>query len=250
MLLTPSSMVDSNSLKSGRYLLCPSSGKTFITDRCNYSLRQQGRGKKWVIFTFFPVSKRTIFLWNAHINLNMGKENIEDFRYLVPNRLSDIIRLIIVLARDKYFFRSVKGIEGTLRDIPQSGPNWMKVAKEHPEFFRFSEDGTLIVLLIRFFKNTTPKPDELVEPLTVEETQKLVDQAIALHDKQLARYQRNSFRMPFYGTLIASGVSLFISIIGILGNNNSLRTLNKDTNIKLDSIKQRLDVITQKNKVV
>ena len=146
----------------------------------------------------------------------------EDDRYLEPHRLSDVIRLITALSVDEQSFRTTKGLNESLRDPPNSVEEWFEVAKEHPEFFRSNRDKTHIVLLIRYLQN--PNSDDKKPPLTVPETQKLVDQAIALHDKQLARYQRNSFKFPFYGTLTAAAVALlvgFANIILVLNSSNN-----------------------------
>ncbi len=71
-----------------------------------------------------------------------------------------------------------------MRDNPKSSESnsWLELAKDHPEFFRFSElEGgeKSAGLLIRFLKNgKDEKNNDLRDPLTVNEAQKLVDQAI------------------------------------------------------------------------
>ena len=174
----------------------------------------------------------------------MKGKNTDNF-YLLPNRLTDLIRLLVVLAVDKHSFRSEDGLSGILRDTPRSSTKWLDLAKEHPEFFRFNKEFTSICLLIRFLQKVDVADGELRDPLTVDQTQKLVDQAISLHDKQLARYQRNSFRFPMYGAIAAAIVSLVVGLVNIY----SLVSNNDKTDKKFEVITQKLDsfkIIQQK----
>lgn len=162
-----------------------------------------------------------------------SKDNV----YLLPNRLSDLIRLLVVLSVDKHSFRTEQGLTGILRDTPRSSKKWLELAKEHPEFFRFNKDFTSICLLLRFLQQVDVPDGELREPLSVDQTQKLVDQAIALHDKQLARYQRNGFRFPMYGAIAAAIVSLVVGLLNIY----SLLSNNDKTDKKYEVITQKID---------
>lgn len=133
--------------------------------------------------------------------------------YLLPNRLSDVIRLIVVLACDKQSFRTESGLEGMLRSKPLSADNWLTLAGEHPEFFRPNKENNKTVLLIRFIQKVDTHEGEVREVLSVDQTQKLVDQAIALHDKQLARYQQDSHKAPVIAAYIAAGAAVIVGII-------------------------------------
>ena len=157
-------------------------------------------------------------------------KNKPDSQYLIPDRLADVIRILVVLAVDKHSFRSEVGLEGILRGKPKSAISWLELANEHPEFFRFNKEQTSIVLLIRFLQKVDVTEGELREPLTVEQTEKLVDQAIALHDKQLARYQRDSSKNAITAAYIAAFSTVLVGVFTWFSSMDS----NKDikTNLK------------------
>lgn len=162
--------------------------------------------------------------------------------YLIPNRLSDVIRLIIVLSVDKQNFRKEEGLTGTLRDTPKSGDSWLEIAKDHPEFFRFGKDKLSIVLLIRFILMKDVEDGELRPPLSVDQTQKLVDQAISLHDKQLARYQRNSFKTAIWAAYIAAAATL---IAGVISYAIAIHS-NQDFKTDIEIIKSKLETMEKR----
>ncbi|WP_146897756.1 hypothetical protein [Adhaeribacter aerolatus] len=165
----------------------------------------------------------------------------KDDVYLKPYRLSDVIRLIVALSIEKPSFRNHKALEESLRDTPKSADNWLQIASEHPEFFRLNKDNDHVILLIRFIKQPgQPIEGEYRAPLTVEETQKLVDQALVLHDKQLARYQRDSFKTPIRGAIITAIVSLIIA-----GSNTFFMMYNnKNADIRSEKIYTKLDTLS------
>jgi hypothetical protein len=129
------------------------------------------------------------------------------YDYLKPNRLSDVIRLISVLGLDTEFaYRKAEGLNVVLNGPPLSSTEWFEVAKAHPEFFKFNVKETTIVLLVRFLNRITVEGAETYPHLTVDQVQKMIDQAIALHDKQIARLQKNSFLVPV-GTAILAAIT-------------------------------------------
>ncbi|WP_026109792.1 hypothetical protein [Flavobacterium sp. WG21] len=153
------------------------------------------------------------------------------YEYLKQNRLSDVIRLISVLGvDDTYSFRKNDGLTTTLNGKPKSAKDWFEIAKEHPEFFKFNLAGDNVVLLFRsLFK---PNSDNKRDPLTIDQTQKLIDQAISLHDKQIARLQKNSFLMPIFTAIIASLTTGLVSFLTLKNNNESIKKIDK----KVDDI--------------
>jgi hypothetical protein len=54
--------------------------------------------------------------------------------YLMPNRLSDVLRAIQVMGADQYYCRTINEWTSGLGD-PMSATSWDKVFWEHPEFF-------------------------------------------------------------------------------------------------------------------
>ena len=164
-------------------------------------------------------------------------KNKPDSQYLIPDRLADVIRILVVLAVDKHSFRSEVGLEGILRGKPKSAISWLELANEHPEFFRFNKEQTSIVLLIRFLQKVDVTEGELREPLTVEQTEKLVDQAIALHDKQLARYQRDSSKNAITAAYIAAFSTVLVGVFTWFSSMDS----NKDIKTNIEVIEAKLD---------
>lgn len=150
-----------------------------------------------------------------------------DNSYLIPNRLSDVIRLIIVLAVDRTNFRTEDGLLKALQDHPNSAETWLGLAKDHPEFFRFNKENTSIILLMRYLMQRDVQEGELRPPLTIDQTQKLTDQAIALHDKQLARYQRDSSKTAVTAAYVAAAATIIAGVISYLiaiNANNDIRS--------------------------
>jgi len=165
-------------------------------------------------------------------------KKIKDNSYIITHRLTDIIRLIVVLSVDKHSFRSEDGLVSILHGKPKSVNSWLELAKEHQEFFRFNKEEDKIVLLIRFLQNVEVAEGELRPPLSVEETQKLVDQSIELHDKELARYQRDSAKTAIHAAYISAAAIIIVGLITCWVTANTNTDMENDIKI----IKQKLEI--------
>jgi hypothetical protein len=150
--------------------------------------------------------------------------------YLIPNRLSDLIRLISVLGiHEEFAFRKNDGLEKTLNGKPRSGKEWFDIAKEHPEFFKLNTDTNSITLLVRFL-NRKPNGQKFDYPaLSSIETQKLVDQAIVLHDKQISRFQ---LLIPVYLAILAL-------IVNLIPHDNGIDKLEKKIDNLVEIVKKK-----------
>jgi len=124
-------------------------------------------------------------------------------RYTIENRLADVIRLITVLAIDKHAFRTIGNLQDAIRGLPSSAKTWLEIAHQHPEFFRPNGGETSIALLIRSYLPINE--DNTREPLSIEETQKLIDVAISMYEKEIEQSQKHSHLFP----LIVAGIALF-----------------------------------------
>jgi hypothetical protein len=159
-------------------------------------------------------------------------------RYTLEGRLADVIRLISVLAIHSDTFRSEDGLVRSLNDEPTSHnkKKWKAIIEEHPEFFRSSAEKDHFALVIRsYFEPEVRTGDEKIKtpiqmrrPLTVEETQKLIDVAITLHDKEVE--SRNGFVKWF--PIIVALITFMGVALSIYFNGKS----NAVTNAKLDSL--------------
>ena len=139
--------------------------------------------------------------------------------YLQPGRLADVLALIQVLAYDRHAYRSEDGLDDELQRKPAIGDTWMALAQQHPEFFRVRNDPTRkprVALLARYVLDHQQLPDgeEKRPPLDVSVTNKLMELAIQLHDKQLERKNRwKSVVLPMAVAVVAAGASITAAVI-------------------------------------
>ena len=124
-------------------------------------------------------------------------------KYVKDGRVEDVLSLLQVLALDSASHRSEGGLKTELSSDPSSAESWLKMAKEHPEFFRVAEGkGHSISLVAR---HVSKESGEKRLPLTAEQTQALLNTAIELHDRQIRRSQRWTVLIPIWVAVI-SGV--------------------------------------------
>jgi len=135
--------------------------------------------------------------------------------YTKPGRLSDVLALIQVLALDQATYRSEPGIiEKELLGSPKSAEEgWMALAQEHPELFRINTESEHGLSLIA--RHVLPHAKgERRPPLSADFTQRLIDTAIDLHDRQVNAAERWKSFMPLWTAIIAAlvtGVLLMVS---------------------------------------
>lgn len=159
-------------------------------------------------------------------------------KYLKKNRLSDVIRLLSVLATDeKFSFRKSDGLDTTLNGKPKSSNEWFSIVEDHPEFFKFNQAKDTAVLI---FRSCLPELNGKRAPLSIDQTQKLIDQAISLHDKEIARLQKNSFIIPIATALIAALTTGIVAYCTLSGSNDDIK--------KIDKKLKRIEIILQ-NKI-
>jgi len=162
--------------------------------------------------------------------------------------LSDVIALISLLSVDERTFRSTSRLKDALRGNPISvkSQRWEDVASAHPEFFRFNGDKTSVALLLRSYLQEDESKQRRV--LEVSEAQKLIDTAIALHDKEIQRSQRNSYLLPFIGSLIIALIAAGTTIFNTANiNNNSSKIIQKIDSLNIKIRVLELDSIKVKN---
>lgn len=133
-------------------------------------------------------------------------------RYKIPDRLSDVIALIQVLALDEKARRSENGLTKEIRAKPLTANIWTDIAQEHQEFFRVRpekdnkpvEKQSRISLIARF---VSPKDEEGIRPpLKTELVWKMVETAQELqrfqHESDIAELSRNvAMRGIIFGAL-------------------------------------------------
>lgn len=134
--------------------------------------------------------------------------------YTQPGRLQDVMALLQVLGLDEQSHRSEDGLQSELQGKPRSGPLWVEVAQEHPEFFRVKPEGEKRVSLVS--RHVTPKNEKEIRQLPPEFIGKLLQAAIDLHDRQIRRDERWAYWVPIGVALIAGLFSLGAVIIKTL----------------------------------
>lgn len=135
--------------------------------------------------------------------------------YTQRGRLADVLALIQLLAVDPHTHRSESAVIETELGLPSSGRGWIALAKEHPEFFRVSDDAKRpLSLVARHVQPPIPNdPDKRRPPLSIDFIQTLLQTAITLHDRQVAAAEWWKTWIPLASALaaaiIASATTLF-----------------------------------------
>ncbi len=118
-------------------------------------------------------------------------------KYTKPFRLQEVIALIHTLGLGKQFqYFSEKSIE-TVLGKSQSG-GWVRIAKEHPEFFRdSSRQRTAISLAIRYLVpiHTTPSAPGTIEMLTKV--------TLEIHEREVRRSEKLAVYVPIVAAFLA-----------------------------------------------
>ncbi len=136
------------------------------------------------------------------------KKRNNSLPYANPDRLADVLALIQVLALDKYTHRSESGLQEELKVKPRSTSSWAEVAKQHPEFFRYSEDSDHEISLIA--RHVLPKNDkEKTRKFPSDLVGKLIQIAIEIHDRQLDRAQYWKAFVPIIVAVTAGVFTIF-----------------------------------------
>jgi len=105
--------------------------------------------------------------------------------YQNPDRLSDVMALIQVLALHTYADRTENGLQTDLQGPPRSASQWKEIASQHPEFFRVNESREHAVALVA--RHVLPRNEDGDRQLESDFVERLLNTAIELHDRQLDR---------------------------------------------------------------
>ena len=137
--------------------------------------------------------------------------------YADPKRLADVMALIQVLAQAAYgTTRTEDGLiverrhtAADLRRTHHLDATWIDLAQSHREFFRVHTDKAGNATMSLISRRVLAKDKEGKRPaLSLEDTSKLLELAISLHDRETARRDRWK---PWVISVIAA------SILGVCG---------------------------------
>jgi hypothetical protein len=162
-------------------------------------------------------------------------------KYTKAGRLEDLLALISCLATHPHAFLSEKGCHDSLRRTPLFGKDetWLNLASQHPEFFRFNGEKNFIALTLRsYFPDELINVEKLKRPLTIDETQKVIESALRLYDNEISRKRRFTVWGPAVAAITVAFVSLLSSIYTNFGPNNP-----NDIVKKLDSVSAHIDTL-------
>lgn len=112
--------------------------------------------------------------------------------YAIDGRLQDVLALIQVLAYSPKTRRTEQGLQAELQRSSTDGTSWIKLAKQHPEFFRVREGqdkSPHVSLVARNAQQSVIDDDgDSSKPLlTTDVANKLMELAVELHDKESRR---------------------------------------------------------------
>lgn len=125
-------------------------------------------------------------------------------RYLKAGRLEDILFLIQYLGLgESYKLERGSKADGVTTRSSSDGL-WVTVARDHPEFFRVTDKDSVVLAMRYYQRDGTGNPP----PLTVQVVQQLVENAIALQERQAKR----SEVWKVWGTFIAALVAALLGI--------------------------------------
>jgi hypothetical protein len=139
----------------------------------------------------------------------LGLPSKEEITYAKPERLTDVMALIQVLALDKYTHRTEKKLrEEMQQDVPNSGSSWTEVARQHPEFFRVNpKSGHPVSLVSRHVMEKEPNSDRRPS-LDGRFVESLLASAIDIHDRQVRRSEKWTILIPVWVALVTGAIAL------------------------------------------
>jgi len=131
-------------------------------------------------------------------------------RYLIKNRLCEVLALIQVLALDKRGHRSEGGLKKELSDKPVSAVTWEQIASEHPEFFRVDSGKEASISLVS--RHVTELNENGIRELSPDLIKKLLETAIELYNIQKDEANKWNVWIPVIAVAIAGIANILVTI--------------------------------------
>lgn len=132
--------------------------------------------------------------------------------YLIDNRLQDVVALLQLLALYHDYDLEPNKLRQKIARTPRSANDWGVVLRDHPEFFRESENAGDYCLVLR--RAQMKDPNGKRPPLDSSQLNMLIDTAIHLQKHELEMRKDQRFLIP----ILISSVGIFAGLLGtILG---------------------------------
>jgi hypothetical protein len=128
--------------------------------------------------------------------------------YLRPGRLEDVLFLIQYLGLGKSYSLEDDTKPDGVAPRSASDGRWVSIARDHPEFFRVTDKDSVTLAMRYYQRDGTGSP----APLTIDGVQQLVENAIALQERQAKR----SEVWKVWGTFIAALVAALVGIVQLI----------------------------------
>jgi hypothetical protein len=142
------------------------------------------------------------------------------YKYLIGNRLNDVITLIQILAFSQESGFIENEITGRFERKALSANSWQIIAFDHPEFFSINKNQNILLNYRRIES----------APMSYEQTIKLVDLACSMHDKEISRKNKNSYRGPIYVAICSTILSTFVSFYSMYLNSLNNQSVKPEKN--------------------
>jgi hypothetical protein len=144
--------------------------------------------------------------------------------YNNPRRLADVMALIQVLSLCEDTKRSENGLQNELQRVPMTANSWTALATSHAEFFRVrtEDEGNLEAHRISMVARAVmPKRagQNRRDPLPSDLIGKLLDIAITLHDREIARRDAWKTFVPVAAAIIAGLFAVAAAVFKLDGPN-------------------------------
>jgi len=124
-------------------------------------------------------------------------------QYLRPGRLENVITLIQHLGLGKNYSLK-KGSKALRPPSSRRNESWEAIARGHPEFFKVSKNDS-VTLSIRYYQQSENRKRPR---LGIDVVQQLVNNAIALHERQVKRSEVWKAWGTFIAAIVAAGTGV------------------------------------------
>lgn len=141
--------------------------------------------------------------------------------YLKKGRLPDVIAAITALGNYRYYKLSFEKCAERISNDPSASKKWEQIFREHPEFFRVTENHASLVWRRQLPKLFDPKKmDEITrdqfeklekgakdkitrKPLEAEQINALINTATDLHQRALDQQTASRYWIPIVTAVLA-----------------------------------------------